>query len=136
MPERIRKIIVTIPLPGTLAATAERGAWPVPAGFKGRVLSAALHLQSTGATSGSTQVDVNKAPGGANPASILPAVLSIAQGAATKHTKSKVAGGAGHPTGVPVDGDRGDLITVDVDAIPGTASANGAVFLEVAVTDV
>lgn len=137
MAERIRKIIVTIVLgPDTLTAGAAKGTWRVPAGFKGRVLSAALSLRDTGGTSGATDVDVNKAPGGASPATILPAVLSIAQGAATKYVFSKVAGGQGHPTGIPVNGDNGDTVTVDVDAIPGTASAGGQVFLEVAVTDV
>ena len=136
MLDRIRKIIVTLGLPGALAAGTSRAIWPVPAGFKGRVLSAALSLRTTGTTSGATTVDVNKAPGGASPVTMLSTPLSIAFGAAVKSVKALVAGGTGHPTGVAVDGDNGDTIEVDVDAIPGVTSNDGLVFLEVAVTDV
>ncbi len=138
MLDRTRKMIVNIYLgPDTLTAGATKGTWRVPAGFKGRILSASLSLRTTGATSGNTDVDVNKAPGGANPVSVLTAPgLRIAQGATTPYVFAKVAGGQGEPNGVPVDGDNGDTVTVDVDAIPGTASAGAQVFLEVAVTDV
>jgi len=136
MLDRIRKMIVNFAFGPDTLTTGIKGTWRVPAGFKGRVLSASLSLRTTGATSGATTVDVKKSPGGANPASILPAVLSIAQGAATPYVFSKVAGGVGEPNGVPVDGDNADTITVDVTAIPGTASAGGQLFLEVAITDV
>jgi len=137
MLDRTRKMIVNFVLgPDTLAAVVGAATWAVPAGFKGRVLSAALSLRTTGTTSGATTVDVNKAPGGVTPVTILSTPLSIAFGATVKSVKAKVAGGTGEPNGVPVDGDNGDTITVDVDAIPGVASAGGQLFLEVAVTDV
>jgi len=138
MSERTPRIMVAMPLgPDTLTASTAKATWRAPAGFRGRVLSAQLSLRTTGATSGATTVDVNKAPGGASPATILPAAkLSIPQGAAGKNAFSIVAGGVGHPNGVPIDGDQGDTIEVDVDAIPGTASTGAVVFVEIAITNV
>ena len=137
MLDRIRKTFISLPLgPDTLTTGTAKAIWPVPAGFIGRVLSAALCLRTTGATSGATTVDVNKAPGGSSPATILATPLSIAFGAAVKSVQAKVAGGTGEPSGVTVNGNKGDTIEVDVDAIPGTASTGALVILEVAVTDV
>ncbi|HWQ96716.1 MAG TPA: hypothetical protein VN538_01290 [Clostridia bacterium] len=96
-----------------------------------RILEAEAALNTTGSTSGNTDVDVNK--GGA---SIMAAqALRIAQGSATKFVKAKPSVGVvGEPAGVPCE--VGDVITVDVDAIPGTTSKDLTVRLLCMAVDV
>lgn len=88
--------------------------------FPGRVTEVEVALGASGGTSGQTSVDVKK-----NGVSILPAVISIAQGSATLTARSGViagAAGAGEPGGN--DFVAGDVFTVAVTAIPGTTSAD------------
>lgn len=126
--ERIRWIDLALPLPGNLAVGADR------AGFEfslpgGRIAEAQLYLRSTGSTSGNTDVDVN-----VNGASILTAPgLRIAQGSATKRVRVTPPGATGEPSGFDIK--AGDYITVDIDAVPGTTSADGIVHLKIAVKD-
>lgn len=108
------------------ALTVANGLATWSAQFKGRINEIELSLRTTGATSGATTVDVKK-----NGVTILSAVFSVAQGAATKFVRTAPGGagpslvlgpaGGGEPSGV--DFVEGDLFTVDVTAIPGTASA-------------
>ena len=125
-----RRTAVNLPIgDGNLAVGTDKAIWPVR--FPCRLLECSLALRTTGATSGNTDVDVNK-----NGVSVLTAPgLRIAQGAATKHVSVKPGVGvAGHPAGVPLK--VGDVVSVDIDAIPGTASTGGLVTLTVAPTDV
>src|SRR5437660_591411 len=69
---RIRRVVINLPIPGNLAVAAAVATWQ--AQFKCRILEAELSLGTTGATSGNTGVDVKK-----NGATVLPAVLSIVQ---------------------------------------------------------
>jgi len=122
--------MVNLPIgDGNLAAGTDKAIWPVR--FPCRLLECSLALRTTGATSGNTDVDVNK-----NGSTVLTAPgLRIVQGASTKHVSAKPSVGvAGHPNGVPLK--AGDVVSVDIDAIPGTASTGGVVHLVVAPTDI
>jgi len=131
----VRKSVITLPKSGTLAVANEVAGYEVPPGLFGRVQDVEIFLGGTGATSGSTTVDVKK-----NGVSILTAALSIAFGAATKRVRAGISGlvmgpaGAGEPPGV--DFAPGDYFRVDVTAIPGVASSDLIASLQVAQKDV
>jgi len=115
---------------GNLGVANDVSAWE--AQFNGRIIEVEVYLGNIGGTSGSTTVDVKKST-----VSILAAPLSIAFNAATKRTRSKAfaaAAAVGEPSGVRFQ--AGDYIQADVTAIPGTASADLAIYLHVAPDDV
>ncbi|HWR37015.1 MAG TPA: hypothetical protein VN622_14225 [Clostridia bacterium] len=128
MTERLRRTTINLPISGALAVAAGVVTWA--AQFRGRIEEVELSLGTTGSTSGSTTVDVKK--GGA---SIMAAnALQIAQGSATKYVRASPAAASGHPKGLPFE--PGDVITVDVTTVPGTASTNGLVTLSIIAQDV
>jgi hypothetical protein len=132
-----RRRTVTLFVDGNLAVANDVAEYIAPRA--GRVLGVSIGLRSIGAVSGSTSVDVKLSKSGGAFATILGAVLSIAFGAASKSVASGandgggMSGAVGEPNGVPF-GD-GDVLRVDVTAIPGTTSAGLAVYLEIAETD-
>jgi hypothetical protein len=104
-----------------------------------KITSVQIALRSTGTTSGSTTVDVKRQPkqGGAF-ATILSAALSVAfnAGGGSKWAASwgstptdgkGIAGAAGEPNGLQCY--PGDVLRVDVTAIPGVASAGLSVYV-------
>lgn len=117
-----RPVSFQIPIgAGNLAAAAAVATFV--AVFRFRLTAVVLALGNTGGTSGNTDVDVNR-----NGASIMPAqALRIAQGAATKYVKAPPAGATGEPSGLVIE--PGDVITIDIDAVPGTASKDGRIDL-------
>jgi len=118
---------ISLVRPGALAAATDVAGYRAQRNF--RVIGVSMFLRTTGATSGSTTVDVNKAG-----ASILSAAMSVAQGAAQKWQEGALGSAArGYPRGVDVL--KGELITVDIDAIPGTTSNDLEVFLDCIATD-
>ena len=129
----IRKSEICASRGGTLAAVAGVWSYLVPAGRFFRIQNVAMSLETTGSTSGATTVDVKK-----NGTSILSAVMSIAQGASTKYVAAASvvpgAAGAGEPGGVDVQ--PGDVLTVDITAIPGTASTGLSVVMQTVQKDI
>jgi hypothetical protein len=117
------RFVKTLHKAGALAVANDVAEWQ--AQFFGRITEVEISLGSTGSTSGSTSVDVKK-----NGVSILTAVLTIAQGSATHNLRTGGANpgviaapaGAGEPGGMEFV--PGDVIRVDVTAIPGTTSAD------------
>lgn len=127
--QHARTFVVALPIgDGALTAATDKAIWPVRKPC--RLLECSLSLRATGGTSGNTDVDVNK-----NGTSILAAPgLRIAQGATTKYVNTKPTGAAGMPGGVALK--PGDVVSVDVDAIPGAASTGGLVLLHCEATDI
>jgi len=125
----LRRSYVSLALPGNLAVAA--GVAGFVAEFPANIVKAQLYLGSTGTGAGSTTVTVKK-----NGTAILPAAgLTIAGAAAGKTAESATTKPEGLPGGVRID--VGDVITVDVSAIPGTtASANGEVKLHIVQSDI
>jgi hypothetical protein len=131
--QAVRKSVITLAKSGNLAVANEVAGYEVPPGLLGRVQDVEIFLGNTGGTSGQTSVDVKK-----NGVSILAAVLSIAQGSATKRVRTATlvfgAAGPGEPAGV--DFAPGDYFRVDVTAIPGTTSADLIASLQIVEKDV
>jgi hypothetical protein len=112
----------------------------------GRIVSVIAALRSTGATSGQTTIDVKKAPRGPGAfTSILATALSIAFNAAAGNKWAAswgsvpqfgkgLATAGGEPSGVVCA--PGDILRLDVTAIPGTASAGLSVYVKVVNTQV
>lgn len=111
---------------GTLAAATAVAGYRAQRPF--RIVGVSMYLRSLGATSGSTAVDVNKAG-----TSILSAAMSLAFNASQNWQEGTLTGARSFPHGVDVA--KGELITVDIDSIPGTASADLEVFLDCIATD-
>ena len=112
---------ICLPVDGTLAVATGQSGYKAKRAFK--IIAASMHLRELGGTSGSTDVDVNKAG-----TSILSAAMSLAYDASSKFAAGVLASPKGYPSGVVVGKD--DELTVDVDAIPGTASVGLKVFLD------
>lgn len=125
--EKIGRSYVTLPLLGAPAVGAGVAAFVAPHAL--RISGAQLFLKSTGTGAGSTTAQVKV---GAN--NILQADLTIAAAAATKYVKQSARGG-GVPGGYDVN--AGDVVTVNITAIPGTtAPTDGYVVLHIAQVEV
>jgi len=113
---------------GTLAARAGFGAFRAP--FPCVLETLDMAVQSLGGTSGATSVDVNLATApGSDAATILVAPFSLAYNAANLFL-TKV------PSCAPLVVGSGNVISADVDAVPGTASAGLTVSLVLRATHV
>ncbi|MEZ2347422.1 hypothetical protein [Terriglobus sp. RCC_193] len=125
--EKIGRSYVTLPLMGALAVGAGVVAFVAPRPM--RISGAQLVLKATGTGAGNTTAQIKV---GAN--NILKADLTIAGAAATKYVKQSAKGG-GVPSGYDVN--EGDVITVDITAIPATtAPTDGYVILHIAQVEV
>lgn len=112
MQDSFRRFTLTLPLPGPLAASNGQVAFTARRAV--RVASAELSLSDTGTGAGSTNVNVNVNGVAINPANSL----SIAGAAGGKSVSADIIAGSQYPGGFRVN--KGDVITVDVTAVPAT----------------
>lgn len=111
--------VVTVFLPGTLSAGDGAAKWIAPLDCK--LVHVGAHLGDAGSTSGSTSIQVSS---GAT--DYLSSTLDIAYddadstGETTSFTSQAIS--------------KGDLVEIDIDAVPSTASADLTVHLSVFTT--
>jgi hypothetical protein len=128
--EQLRRSYITLSLPASPAVGAGQSTFI--ATHPMRIISAQLGVSDTGTGAGATTVALNQN----GMAIATTAALTIAQGAATKATKSALPGTTqSYPGGQRVN--IGDVITVDVTAVPATTAPKAAtVILSVTQLDV
>jgi hypothetical protein len=112
MQDSFRRSTITLPLPTPLTATNSVATYVSPR--KQRVSQAQLCLSDTGTGAGATTVNV-KVNGTA-----INAVgsLSVAVGAGSPAVSTTIISGSQYPGGTLLN--KGDTVTVDVAAVPGT----------------
>jgi hypothetical protein len=129
MQDSFRKSNLTLPLPALAVAN---GVATYIAQHTARIHRAQLCLSDTGTGAGATSVRVN-----VNGVDVTgPGDLSIAQGAASKAVDMSVAGGSNQfPGGARIN--FGDVVTIDVTAVPATTAPKAAfVVLDLVQVDV
>lgn len=126
----LRRSTITLPLPGSPAVAAGVATFIAPRPT--RIVKAQLALSDSGAGAGATTVILKQ-----NGTQLTTqAALTVAQGAAVNATITSVIGTVqNYPGGQRVN--AGDVITVDVTAVPaGAAPKAAAVILSVVEMDV
>ncbi len=113
-------VVVPIAVQGTLSAGDGAAKWVAP--FACRLAHVGAHLQNTGGTSGNTSVQVS-----VGATDYLSATLDIAYNDADRvaSTSSLAAQSIS----------RDDVVEIDIDSVPGTASADLTVCLTVYSTE-
>lgn len=128
MQDSFRKSFLTLPLQPTLAAATAVITYIAPRPF--RIIGAQLCLSDTGTGTGATTANVKVNGTAVNPASSL----SIAVGAGANAVNTAISLSSQYPGGHRVN--KGDVITVDVAAVPGTTvPKNGNVVLDLVELD-
>ncbi len=119
MSEILRRSFITLPLPGSPAVAV--GLATFIASRPLRIIDAQLALSDSGVGAGATTVAVNLN----GTALTLSAPLTVAQGAAVAGTLAAVIGTTqAYPGGQRVN--KGDVVTVDVTAVPATTAPKAA----------
>jgi hypothetical protein len=129
MQDSFRKSLLTLPLLPTLAVLAAAATYIAQRPF--RIIGAQLCLSGPGTGAGATTVNVNVNAVAINPGGSL----SIAVGAAANAVNTPISLDSQYPGGFRVN--KGDVITVDITAVPGTTVPKlGFVVLDLVEIDV
>jgi hypothetical protein len=129
MQDSFRKSLLTLPLQPTLAVATAAITYIVQR--PSRVIGAQLCLSDSGTGAGATTVNVLVNAVAINPA----ASLSIAVGAGSNAVNTPISLDSQYPGGFRVN--KGDVITVNVTAVPGTTvPKNANVVLDLVEIDV
>jgi hypothetical protein len=130
MQDSFRKSTITLPLFGTLAVLTAAATFTSKRSFV--ITGAQLGLPDTGTGTGNTTVVVK-----VNGTAVNGSGSSVAGAATGKSVAIALTptSPAGNPSGVSIN--PGDVVTVDVTAVPGTtAPKGGAVYLDVVQRDI
>ena len=130
MQDSFRRSTITLPLPAPLAAANGVATYISPR--PQRIARAQLCLSDTGTGAGATTVNVDVNGVAVNAAGSL----SIAGAAGTKAVSADITGGDNnYPGGARLN--AGDVVTVDVAAVPGTTVPKAAfVVLDIVEVDI